>query len=330
MEGCNMKKMLILLTIITLITAFLLAGCGKEEPLPHIEQTIDRTSIIPTAATKITPETDANPPVLNSEGWEDPVPLGDAINTAGAEDSPFITPDGNTLYFFFTPDPNIPAEKQLFDGVTGIWVSKKVNGSWMKAERVVLQDKKKLALDGCAFAMGDVLWFCSAREGYTGVNLFTAEFKEGKWTNYQYVGDKLMKEYKTGEMHLSADGTALYFHSDKPGGRGQFDIWMTRKENGKWQEPVNIAAVNSAENDGWPYLSQDGNELWFLRTYKGTPSIFRSLKVDGEWQAPELIISQFAGEPSLDTAGNIYFVHHYFKDNKMLEADIYVAMKKTG
>jgi hypothetical protein len=37
---------------------------------------------------------------------------------------------------------------------------------------------------------------------------------------------------------------------------------------------------------------------------------------------------QFAGEPSLDNEVNIYFTHHFFKDNVMLEADYYVARRK--
>jgi len=69
--------------------------------------------------------------------------------------------------------------------------------------------------------------------------------------------------------------------------------------------------------------------LWFNRTYEGSPAIYRSAKVDGEWQEPELIISQFAGEPTLDKDGNIYFVHHFYIDGEMVEADIYVAYKKT-
>ena len=50
----------------------------------------------------------------------------------------------------------------------------------------------------------------------------------------------------------------------------------------------------------------------------------------GQWQEPELIISSFAGEPTLDADGNVYFVHHFYEDGKMIEADIYVAMKKGG
>ena len=90
----------------------------------------------------------------------------------------------------------------------------------------------------------------------------------------------------------------------------------------------NIEAVNTPENEGWPFVTQDGNELWFTRTYLGTPAIFRSKRVNGEWQEPELIISQFAAEPSLDNEGNVYFTHHFFKDGVMLEADYYVAYRK--
>jgi hypothetical protein len=41
-----------------------------------------------------------------------------------------------------------------------------------------------------------------------------------------------------------------------------------------------------------------------------------------------LIISQFAGESSVDNEGNIYFTHHFYKDGVMLEADYYVAYRK--
>jgi hypothetical protein len=288
-----------------------------------------RDSAIPASAVKITPEADFYPPILHSDGWLQPVPLSDAINTAGGEDSAFVMPDGDTLYFFFTPDVNIPAEQQVSDGVTGIYVSKKQNGEWSTAERVILQDHGKLALDGAEFVQGNIMWFASAREGYTGVNYFTAEYKDGKWTDWQYVGDKLMKDYRMGEMHITADGNTLYFHSDRAGGKGEFDIWTSQKVNGEWQTPENVATVNTEGNEGWPFLTQDGNELWFTRTYLGSPAIYRSLKVNGEWQEPELILSQFAGESSMDNNGNIYFTHHFYNNqSEMIEADIYVALKK--
>ena len=51
-------------------------------------------------------------------------------------------------------------------------------------------------------------------------------------------------------------------------------------------------------------------------------------KSNNEWAEPELMFSPLAGEASLDNQGNVYFTHHFYKDNKMIEADIYVAYKK--
>ena len=118
-------------------------------------------------------------------------------------------------------------------------------------------------------------------------------------------------------------------HSEKEGGKGNMDIWVTSKTDGIWQEPENVSAVNSQEVDGWPFVSEDGKELWITRMYDGYHGIFRSIKdAEGNWSKPGLIISQFAGEASLDNEGNIYFTHHFYKDAIMLEADIYVAYKK--
>jgi hypothetical protein len=138
----------------------------------------------------------------------------------------------------------------------------------------------------------------------------------------------LNRNYGVGEVHLSANGQSLYFHSDRAGGEGSLDIWVSYRVNGTWQEPVNVEAINTAGNEGWPFLTQDGSELWFTRTYLGTPAIFRSVSENGTWSEPELIVYQFAGEPSLDSDGNLYFTHHFFSNGSMVEADIYVAYRK--
>ena len=285
-----------------------------------------RAESIPADVVKMTPQADVYPPQLHSDQYEAPIPIPGPINTIGAEDSPFILPDGKTFYFFFTPDVRIPVEKQIIDGATGIYVSQKKNDVWSEPERVILNDD--ISLDGCIYVQGNTMWFCSARAGYTGVHWFTAALVEGRWQNWQYASDNFDETYDIGELHFSADGSELYYHSARPGGKGNGDIWVTRKVNGKWQLPENIKAINTEENEAMPFLSRDGSELWFNRSYQGSPAVFRSKKVNGEWSEPELIVSWFAGEPSLDNQGNLYFVHHFFKDSKMIEADIYVAYRK--
>ncbi len=65
-------------------------------------------------------------------------------------------------------------------------------------------------------------------------------------------------------------------------------------------------------------------QLWFTRDY----GIWRSVKENGSWMTPELILSPLAGECSLDNNGTLYFVHHFYRNNTMLEADIYMALRK--
>jgi hypothetical protein len=170
-----------------------------------------------------------------------------------------------------------------------------------------------------------MMWFCTARQDYTGLHWFTANLVDGAWTNWQLADFK--QEYEVGELHITADGMELYFHSSRPGGVGGVDIWVSKKVNGEWGEPVNISIINSPHTDGWPSLSQDGTELWFTRAI-GAPELYRSMKVNGEWTEPVKMFSIFSGESSLDNDGNVYFTHHFYKDDEMLEADIYIAKKK--
>jgi hypothetical protein len=323
-------KFLLFAFIVICLTPAVL-GCQRSEtvegPSAITGQHKSREQAIPAKVVKITPETDIYPPVMHSAEYEQPIPMPYPVNTAGAEDSGFMMPDGNTYYLWFTPDPNIPVQEQLLDGVTGLYVSHKLNGVWQEPRRIWLQHPGKLALDGCLFVQGNSMWFASARTGYTGMNWFIASFVNGEWKDWRDAG--FNPDYEVGELHISADGQKLYFHSARRGGKGQYDIWVSKKENGAWLTPQNVAVVNSPDSEGWPFLTEAGNELWFTRTYRGTPAIFRSKMVNGNWQAPELIISQFAGEPSLDSEGNIYFTHHFYKDNVMLEADYYMARKKT-
>lgn len=302
-----------------------IAGCDQDNPVSGYPD-VDREDKIPADISKRGPETDLHPPILHSEAYHQPVPLPYPLNTAGAEDSPFVLPDGRTLYFFFTPDVRVPPEKQLLDEVTGIWKSQKTGDVWGKPQRVWLQKPGKLALDGAVCIQGDEMWFASAREGYTGMNMFIASWVNGSWSNWRYAGDRLMKEIQIGEVHLHGD--ELYFHSGRSGGKGGYDIWLTNRSGATWSDPLNIEIVNTAVNDAQPFVTGDGNELWFTRTYQGTPAIFRSLKSAGNWTEPQLIVSRFAGEPTLDEAGNLYFVHHFYENDVMIEADIYVAYKK--
>ncbi|MBN2555200.1 MAG: hypothetical protein JXA97_04605 [Anaerolineales bacterium] len=309
----------VLLTIVLLSLA--LGAC--DSPAAAAYPTRTRAEALPADAVKRTPADDLYPPILYSDDFKQPVPLPGPVNTAGAEDSPFIAPDG-TLYFFFTPDVRVPLEEQILDEVTGIYAASPLDGGWAEPERVWLQDPGLLSLDGCQYTDGNTMWFCTAREGLTGLHWFTAQWEEGRWADWEIADYD--PAYDVGELHIYGD--ELYFHSAQPGGLGDVDLWVSRWVNGGWAAPVNLTVLNSPESDSLPFVTPDGAELWFTRWHMGTPAVFRSFRTEAGWSPPEMIVSQFAGEPTLDAAGNLYFVHHFYDNGVMLEADLYVAYRR--
>jgi hypothetical protein len=324
--------------IALLAIIFAVLACQSDNgPAPATQVPVDRLSAIPGDVVKGTSQNDAWPPVI-AAGWSQPQPLNPPVTTAGAEDSPFITMDGQTLYFVFTPDLRVPPEKQLLDGLTGIWMSHRSGEGWGVPERVHLEKSGEVALDGCEFVLGDSMYFCSVRAGNKReIDLYTATWRGDHWADWKNAGDRINRELEAGEMHITADGKTLIFGSKRPGGLGGYDLWISQRTGGGWSDPVNLGApVNTPGDENRPYLSPDGGTLWYDSTSrKGLPgpAIFRSIRQpDGTWSTPEEIVSQFAGEPNLTSDGRtLYFVHHYFSADmsRMIEADIYVAYQNT-
>ncbi len=298
---------------------------GGQGPTTTVTSTVvgnqERYASIPLSAQKYTPQNDTHPPVLHSNQWQHPIPMPGPINTAGAEDSPFITPDGNWFFFFFTPNLRLPASQQLGDGVTGIWWSTKEGSGWSDPVKVSLGSSQ--SLDGCEFVQGDVMWFCSVRVGnYRGVDIYTSRYVNGSWTDVRDAGKLLNQVYQVGEMAISPDNKTMYYGAE--GG-----IWAVDNVAGNWTNPHPVPGVQVTSGENQPFVTPDGQERWFtgnsLLGYPG-PALFSSQWNGTAWGRPVEVVSQFAGEPVLDSVGNLYFVHHFLDSNGSLaEADVYVA-----
>ncbi len=333
MQVCAMSVGKIVALIVSVVLVFILVVALFSTMDSPEEERPTRDEAIPADATKMTPATDAFAPVMHSDDWLDPVPMPGPVNTAGAEDSPFITPDGNRFFFFFTPDVSVPVQEQLLDGVTGLWWCAKVGGEWTEPERIVLCDD--VSLDGAEFVTGNTLWFASVRaDNYGEIDIYTATYEDGEWGDVENAGEQLNVDYDIGEFHLAPDGETLYFHTGEWSVGGDMDMWTTVRTDTGWSTPEEVPDVNTEANEGYPFITQDGNELWYTGEsklgYTG-PAIYRCIRDGDGWGEAEEIISNFAGECTIDEQGNIYFVHHYFTspDLNMIEADIYVAYRAS-
>ena len=117
------------------------------------------------------------------------------------------------------------------------------------------------------------------RSNYNGKRAFFAADKTVKLKIYRIAwlqdqkrwGDETVeavpfndKEYSVCHPSISKDGKTLYFASDKPGGYGGVDIYMTTREiGGAWSVPVNLGPkINTSGNDMFPFIADDGT-LYF-------------------------------------------------------------------
>jgi hypothetical protein len=70
----------------------------------------------------------------------------------------------------------------------------------------------------------------------------------------------------SGAPSLSPDGRTLYFTSDRPGGYGKWDLWVSQRNSPEeeWGDPVNLGPeVNTAAAEVMPSISADGLTLFF-------------------------------------------------------------------
>ncbi len=111
---------------------------------------------------------------------------------------------------------------------------------------------------------------------------FDGSFKEAIPFEYNEVGSA------TGFGTLNPSGNILYFSSNRAGGVGGFDIYVSYFKNGKWTYPENLGdKVNTAGNEITPFF--DGHTLYYSSDYMtglGGFDVFKTSVTSGRWITP--------------------------------------------
>lgn len=155
---------------------------------------------------------------------------------------------------------------------------------------------------------------CSDDEGYGDCDLYSAEYESGQWTNIRNLGSDINSAEWESQPSLSADGRMLFFASNREGGKGGTDLWMcTRTTNGRWSEPVNLSALNTAGNEASPCIAADNATLYFSSDGWPGPGGFdvymSKLSSDG-WSSPLDL-----GQPINTVADELFYTPQLASDN---------------
>lgn len=131
---------------------------------------------------------------------------------------------------------------------------------------------------------------------YYNCDICYSEYKHGQWEEVKNLGKNVnLPDAWDSQPTISADGSTIYFVSDRKGGMGGYDIYKTVKdEKGEWSTPVNLGPpINTAGNEKSPFIHPDNHTLYFssdgLMGMGGYDIFYSRLGEDGKWGKPKNI-----------------------------------------
>ena len=172
-----------------------------------------------------------------------------------------------------------------------IMFSRLVNGKWS----IPVNISPDLQTDGdvfisCLSSDGKML-FLSMSDKYNS-DLYYSTFDGTKWSKIVKLNKNINTKAWESHAFISEDGNSLVFASDRPGGFGGLDIYISKNENGDWGPAVNSGPeINTPFNEDRPFLINNGRTLFFAsqdHNNIGGYDIFKSeMQPNGIWSSPQ-------------------------------------------
>lgn len=105
--------------------------------------------------------------------------------------------------------------------------------------------------------------------GKVRLNIYEAQRGQFDWENVRELPFN-SREFNCMHPTLSPDGKKLYFSSDRPGGLGGYDIWVSLKQGDTWSEPINMGSrINTSGNEAFPFIHESGTLFFASTGHKG-------------------------------------------------------------
>jgi outer membrane protein OmpA-like peptidoglycan-associated protein len=215
-----------------------------------------------------------------------PQNLGDSVNTKDAEYYPTVSLDGHTLIF----------TRRVNDNNEDFYQSTLTNGHWSKSRSLPgnintneNEAAQSMSLDGQWLIFNG----CNFPQGFGSCDLYISYLTPDGWGTPYNLGDSVNTEFWESGPSLSPDKKDLYFSSNRPGGYGGSDIYVSHRQlNGHWSAPENMGpGINTSGDEATPFIHADNQTLYFNSNGQpgyGGNDIFLSRKnPDGSWGKAE-------------------------------------------
>jgi OOP family OmpA-OmpF porin len=230
--------------------------------------------------------------------WGEAWHLGYPLNTMQYNAVYWISPDNNRILI------RGAFVDGAFSGKGVSMSSKQENGRWSEPNMLVIKNYDKydrgrqsgatMAHDGQTL----LLYMTPEKGGFENDIYVCFLAADGTWSEPKSLGKKInLPEYDEMTPYLASDGVTLYFSSNRAGGLGENDIYMSRRLDKtwqKWSDPVNLGSPINTENWDAFFTLDAGGEYAYLTTNLNTygeSDIVRVKLLEKEKPNPVLLVS---------------------------------------
>jgi hypothetical protein len=206
--------------------------------------------------------------------------LGKEFSLGAINENPAVSFDGSTIVY---------TERRGM--LNAIMFSKKLRGKWQPPVEITSQLKAGDDCSSCSLNKDGTLLFLYKTDNFDG-NIYSAEYVDGSWTPIKKLNKNINTRFYESHASISADGKKLYFTSNRDGGKGGLDIYLSEKNaSGDWDIPINLGnKINTIYNEDTPFITLNDSLLYFSSEgHKGMGGydIFRSKGSGSIWESPE-------------------------------------------
>jgi len=217
-----------------------------------------------------------------------PENLGNGVNSTLDDYWPSLSADEQTIVI-----TRLIKSEDFFKKVQeDFFISHWTNNGWSAAKNLgypinTSDNEGAQTLSGDGRLM--VFTACNRNDGLGRCDLYWSIRRGDKWSIPQNMGKPINTASRETQPSITPDGRTLYFASDRPGGKGNHDIWVSYKDSADhWTVPENLGdSINSTGTEMSPFIHPDNQSLYFssdgLIGLGGYDIFVSRRKKDGKW-----------------------------------------------
>ena len=222
--------------------------------------------------------------------------LGTTVNTRFDEYCPSITANGELMVFTSRRSTTVGGEidegsdYKYFEDV--YYSRKDEDGSWSKAFGVDGEVNTPTYDAVLSIAPDGSQMFIYKNNQSSQGDIFSSSYDrhEDSWRAPEKLPRPVNTSYFESSASITADGEKLYFVSEREGGYGQGDIYVSEKTSAGWGKPKNLGAVvNTDLDEKFVFIHPNGKTLYFASNGHqclGGHDIFKTEFLNGQWSIP--------------------------------------------